>query len=176
MLLVKYDSFDVVTKDSFIEELLYKYEKNVGHLQAFEKKGRGMIHDLAQVVVDASDMQEVVDQVLEMYVPIEELAQKVTQLGLNQEYVHKTLTDALNTKLRNMQNHKTSLSQVYILHSQLNKLHKELTEDCINKAKVIQVIVPQIIFGEDGTSDLEEEFNLALDLWSYYSRVELSIK
>ena len=63
MLLVKYDSFDVVTKDSFIEELLYKYEKNVGHLQAFEKKGRGMIHDLAQVVVDASDMQEVAGQV-----------------------------------------------------------------------------------------------------------------
>ena len=80
----------------------------------------------------------------------------MTQLGLNQEYVHKTLTDALNTKLSNMQNHKTALSQVYILHSHLNKLHKELTEDCINKAKVIQVIVPQIIFGGDGTSDLED--------------------
>ena len=100
----------------------------------------------------------------------------MAQLGVNQEYVHKTLTDALNTKLGNMQNHKTALSQVYILHSQLNKLHKELTEDCINKAKVIQVIIPQIIFGGNGTSDLEEEFNLALDLWSYYSRVELSIK
>lgn len=98
------------------------------------------------------------------------------QLGLNQEYVHKTLTDALNTKLDNMSNHKTALSQVYILQSHLNKLHKELTEDCINKSKVIQVLIPQIIFGGNGSSDFEEEFNLALDLWSYYSRVELSIK
>ena len=176
MLLVKYDAFDVVTKDSFIEELLYKYEKNAGHLQAFEKRGRGLIHEMAQVVVDASDMREVVEQVQDMYVPIVEVAEKVTQLGVNQEYVHKTLTEALNKKLGNMGNHKTALSQVYILHSHLNKLHKELTEDCINKAKVIQVIIPQIIFGGNGTSDLEEEFNLALDLWSYYSRVELSIK
>lgn len=31
MLLVKYERFDVVAKDDFIEETLYKYEKNVGH-------------------------------------------------------------------------------------------------------------------------------------------------
>ena len=40
MLLVKYESFDVVSKDDYIEELLFKYEKNVGYLQTFEKKGR----------------------------------------------------------------------------------------------------------------------------------------
>ena len=32
MLLVKYEKFEIVAKDDFIEETLFKFEKNIGHL------------------------------------------------------------------------------------------------------------------------------------------------
>jgi len=63
---------------------------------------------------------------------------------------------------------------VYLLHKHLNQLHKEFTEDCLNKAKIIERVIPQIIFGDN--KDMEDEFNLALDLWSHFSRVEVSNK
>jgi hypothetical protein len=31
MLLVKYEKFEVLAKDDYVEELLYKYEKNIQH-------------------------------------------------------------------------------------------------------------------------------------------------
>ena len=44
----------------------------------------------------------------------------------------------------------------------------------MNKAKIIERVIPQIIFGDN--KDMEDEFNLALDLWSHFSRVEVSNK
>ena len=110
MLLVKYESFDVVSKDDYIEELLFKYEKNVGHHQTFEKKGRTLIFEMAQMIAEADDIQEVIEQVQEMYEGLEEMAGKILKLGQNQEYVHQTLTDALNAKMKKMENSKTVLS------------------------------------------------------------------
>jgi len=31
MLLVKYEKFEIISKDSYIEEILFKFEKNVKH-------------------------------------------------------------------------------------------------------------------------------------------------
>ena len=40
MLLLKYEKFSIVSKDSFLEELVFKYEKNIKHFTKIEQKGR----------------------------------------------------------------------------------------------------------------------------------------
>ena len=46
MLLLKYEKFHIIKKDSFVEELIFKYEKNVNNYQTFEKKGRSLLNDM----------------------------------------------------------------------------------------------------------------------------------
>ena len=36
MLLVKYEKFNIISKDDYLEEILFKYEKNIQHYQKFD--------------------------------------------------------------------------------------------------------------------------------------------
>lgn len=100
MLLVKYEKFDIVAKDDYIEEMLFKYEKNVGHLQTFDKKGRTLLVEMAECISENNSVvAEALPQLEDMYKPMVEIAGKLSQLRVNQEFIQKTLSEAVNKKL-----------------------------------------------------------------------------
>ena len=61
MLLLKYEKFHTVSKDSFIEELLFKYEKNIEHYHKFDKKGRLLISNITNTIAANDELTLVYD-------------------------------------------------------------------------------------------------------------------
>ena len=50
MLMLKYEKFKVIAQNaSYLEEMLFKYEKNIEHLQLFEKKGRNLLFSFVEI-------------------------------------------------------------------------------------------------------------------------------
>lgn len=43
MLLVKYEKFEILKKDSYLEELVYKFEKNIEHFHQFDAKAKKLL-------------------------------------------------------------------------------------------------------------------------------------
>jgi len=99
MLLVKYERFDIIAKDDYVEELLFKYEKNVGHFQTFDKKGKAALLTMAEMVDASESVTEIFGDLNEQYQTLIDVAHKLKALKLNQEFVYKTLTKATNKKL-----------------------------------------------------------------------------
>eukprot|EP00347_Sterkiella_histriomuscorum_P016170 403354215 len=176
MLLLKYEKFGIISKDSFLEELLFKYEKNIEHYQKFEKKGRSAISQIISCIDEYDEDQwrgraiqnkECFEEINESYIELQGACEKIQQLALNQEYVYETFTKAMNQKLEGSENTNT-LKEVYKLQKYIGNLHSELLEDIKNKKKVVQQTLPLLIFSDIG--DPEENIMLLLDLWTYHNQ------
>ena len=50
MLLVKYEKFSVLAKDEYLEEILFKYEKNVLLHQKFDQRGRELLSRMIEQI------------------------------------------------------------------------------------------------------------------------------
>ena len=59
MLLVKYEKFNLISKDDYIEELLFKYEKNVQHLQNFDTKARTIMVEMIDLTSDCDTIKDI---------------------------------------------------------------------------------------------------------------------
>ena len=168
MLLLKYEKFGVV--DSFVEEIIYKYEKNIGYHLAFDAKGRtallAMVHSLSE---SGDDITRVMPALELSYQTLKDISVKLILLKSNQTYVHKTLIETLNKKLSTSTNF-ALLSEVYRLQRDIGSMQREVESDIDNKVKLVQKGLPSVIFGGSG-SDVEESVSLVLDLWTYNSKV-----
>ncbi len=71
MLLLKYEKFNIIAKDSFLEEMLFKYEKNVGYYQKFEKNGKQALNEMVRIL-DSKDgsMRESITEINAKYVEL----------------------------------------------------------------------------------------------------------
>lgn len=57
MLLNRFDQFDVISEDSFAEELLFKIEKNFGNFKTLQDRAFPLLNDIVQLYVDHSNLE-----------------------------------------------------------------------------------------------------------------------
>ena len=50
----------------------------------------------------------------------------------------------------------------------MGNLNHEVQEDISNKVKIVDRIIPEVIFGSE---EKEENLRLALDMWNYHNMV-----
>ena len=174
MLLVKYDKFETVSKDDYVEELLYKYEKNVLHLQSFESKGRQVLDQMVECLDDADSVINAMEELSEEYKKLQDIEGKLRLLKANQSFVFTTFTGALNKKLNSSDAKVKGLKEVYRIQVEIARLNVEFEGDVTNKIKVIEKCLPEVIFQGGGTTaSLEENLRLMIDLWTYSNQVSL---
>ena len=83
MLLVKYENLSILKNDSYIEEVLFKYEKNVLHFQKYEKEGRQNLFALVQLASSYADIKESFKEINELFLNLTKLGQKFEKLKEN---------------------------------------------------------------------------------------------
>ncbi|CDW84977.1 UNKNOWN [Stylonychia lemnae] len=172
MLLLKFEKFSIISKDSFLEELLFKYEKNVEHYQKFEKKGKQALAEMIRII-DEQDgkMSMAFEQINEQYGDLKQACDKLQQLSENQDYVFQTFTESMNKKLVDSEN-TNILKEVYRLQKYIGSLHHEFKDDIQSKIKLVYQTLPQIVFLDIG--DSEENLMLMLDVWTYHNQISIS--
>ena len=52
MLLNKYEKYDLISKDQYTEELLFKFEKNFTHFKQFDTKAKELIEQMIAPIVN----------------------------------------------------------------------------------------------------------------------------
>ncbi len=84
MLTAKYEKFEMVMKgDQYLAEMLFKYDKNLGHIATFDKKGRDLLHSLATLLNDSDDMAKDMPNISLIYNQLDEISQKLEKLSHN---------------------------------------------------------------------------------------------
>ena len=54
----------------------------------------------------------------------------------------------------------------------MGRLNKQMEQDITNKIKIIEDTIPKIVFGSgDQVSRMEEQIDLAVDLWTYHNEI-----
>ena len=54
MLTERFDKYDLM-KDQFLAEMVFKYDKNIGNLATYDKKGRDMLHSITSLINDSEN-------------------------------------------------------------------------------------------------------------------------
>lgn len=117
MLLVKYEKFPLISKDDYLEELLFKYEKNIKHLQAFDTKGRNLLVQMSETLDEFDTPTEAMPTLSAQYSDFLELSAKLTQLLSNQEKVYTALTDGVNAKM-------VKVGEAYVFMREMARMHE----------------------------------------------------
>ncbi len=57
MLSERFDKYDIM-RDQFLAEMVFKYDKNMGHIANYDKKGREMLHSIASLINDSENIAD----------------------------------------------------------------------------------------------------------------------
>ncbi len=166
--MLKYEKFKVISQNaSYLEEMLFKYEKNIEHHQVFEKKGRALLYSMIELEPPNQSFQEL-DTIYKELLIVEG---KLNQLQKNQRFVFDTLSSALNQKIYlGSECSFQTLREVYLIQKHMGNLQNDFVEDVACKQKIIRDLIPRIVF-ENGTMDWDEKVLVALDLWNHHNKV-----
>ena len=159
MLLVKFEGLD-----DYCEECLFKFEKNVKHLEAFDQRGRETIASMIGLVQQIEQVNRAVSAIALEYPSLLELEPKLVKLQANQKVVYEALVAGLN-KRASLGLKETKLA--YLVCRHIGLLWREFEGDIDSKLRVIRDSLPRIAFKEPTANALEESLCLMLDVWTY---------
>ena len=139
MLLNKYNSFSLIGKDDFAEELLFKIEQNIGIKKQLE--------DNCFPLLSLTDYPRLLGY-----------AHKFDHLATTTDYIWQKLAQHINTKA----NDESKLWECYLLCRQVGDLVTTITNDLRAKSRLIAHEIPVSYFTEG-----EQARALWVDLWTY---------
>ncbi len=73
MLTAKYEKYELL-KDQYLAEMVFKYDKNLGFLATYDKKGREIIHSITALINHSEDIGKVMPQINLMYSQLDEIS------------------------------------------------------------------------------------------------------
>ena len=134
MLLVRFEGLD-----DYCEECLFKFEKNVKHLQAFDQRGREALGTMISSVQEAESVTAATKALALEYPALQELDPKLAKLQANQRVVYEALVAGLNKRasagLKEMK-------LAYLVCKHIGQLWIEFEGDIESKLRVIRDSLP----------------------------------
>ena len=140
MLLNKYETYELISKDGHAEELLFKIEKNYELKQSLELKCFQHLHAFVGGFKKSKSEKLAIEKC--DYEPLEKYARKLVQLASNVEVIYAAFAKRLNKKVQNEE----QMVECFLLCRQVGDLVAVMCKELKGRGEMILNELPAIIF------------------------------